>query len=102
WLATNERQAIDEEFALTEGAASELGAQGGRVALEILAAEKTSQDFVLETTNPGGHSSRRVPDNVIYHLVRAVNRIGRYEFPVQLNDANRAYFTATSKIVGGP
>src|SRR6202023_2438430 len=25
----------------------------------------------------------------------------RYEFPVQLDDANRAYFTSMSKIVGG-
>jgi acetylornithine deacetylase/succinyl-diaminopimelate desuccinylase-like protein len=101
WLATNERQAIDAEFALTEGAASELDAQGRRVALEILAAEKTSQNFVLEVTNPGGHSSRPVADNAIYHLVRAVDRISRYEFPVQLDDANRAYFTSMSKIVGG-
>jgi acetylornithine deacetylase/succinyl-diaminopimelate desuccinylase-like protein len=101
WLATNERQAIDAEFALTEGAASELDAQGRRVALEIVAAEKVNQNFVLETTNPGGHSSRPVPDNAIYHLVRAIDRISRYEFPVQLNDANRAYFTGMSKIVGG-
>jgi acetylornithine deacetylase/succinyl-diaminopimelate desuccinylase-like protein len=102
WLATNERQAIDAEFALTEGGSGgELDAQGHRVALEIVAAEKTSQNFVLEVTNPGGHSSRPVADNAIYHLVRAVDRISRYEFPVQLDDANRAYFTSMSKIVGG-
>jgi acetylornithine deacetylase/succinyl-diaminopimelate desuccinylase-like protein len=101
WLATNERQAIDAEFALTEGAAGELDAQGRRVALEIVAAEKTSQNFVLEVTNPGGHSSRPVADNAIYHLVRAVDRISRYEFPVQLDDANRSYFTSMSKIVVG-
>jgi len=71
------------------------------VALGILAAEKTSQNFELETTNPGGHSSRPVPDNAIYHVVRAVDRVSRYEFPVQLDDANRAYFTGMSKIVGG-
>ena len=101
WLVTNERQAMDAEFALTEGAGGELDAQGHRVALEILAAEKTSQNFVLEVTNPGGHSSRPVPDNAIYHLVQALDRISRYEFPVQLNDANRAYFTGMAKIVGG-
>ena len=101
WLAKNERQAIDAEFALTEGAGGELDAQGHRVALEILAAEKTSRNFVLEVTNPGGHSSRPVPDNAIYHLVQALDRISRYEFPVQLNDANRAYFTGMANIVGG-
>ena len=101
WLAQNEREAIDAEFALNEGAGGALDAQGRRVALEILAAEKTSQNFLLEATNPGGHSSRPVPDNAIYHITRAVDRVSDYEFPVQLNDANRAYFTGMSKIVGG-
>ncbi|MDQ2947007.1 MAG: M20/M25/M40 family metallo-hydrolase [Acidobacteriota bacterium] len=101
WLATHDRDAIDAEFALNEGGGGELDATGHRVALEVLSAEKTAQNFKLEATNPGGHSSRPVPDNAIYHLVRAVERVGGYEFPVQLNDANRAYFTGMSKIVGG-
>ena len=99
WLAKNERDAIDAEFALTEGTGGHLDAQGHRVALGILAAEKTSQNYLLEATNPGGHSSRPVSDNAIYHLVRAVDRVSRYEFPVQLNDANRAYFTGMSTLV---
>ncbi len=101
WLTTHERQAIDAEFALTEGGDGDLDSAGRRLALHILAAEKTSQNFVLEVHNPGGHSSRPVPDNAIYHLVRAVDRISRYEFPVQLDDANRAYFSGMSKVVGG-
>jgi acetylornithine deacetylase/succinyl-diaminopimelate desuccinylase-like protein len=100
WLAKNERAAIDAEFALTEGVDGVLDAQGHKIALEILAAEKTSQNFVFEATNAGGHSSRPVADNAIYHLVRAVDKVSRYEFPVQLDDANRAYFTGMSRIVG--
>ena len=73
WLATHERKAIDAELALTEGTDGDLDAQGRRVLLAILAAEKTFQNFLLETTNPGGHSSRPVPDNAIYHVVRAVD-----------------------------
>lgn len=101
WLASNARDAIDAELAITEGVDGVLDAQGHGIALEVLAAEKTSQNFVFETTNPGGHSSRPVPDNAIYHLARAVDRVSRFEFPVQLDDANRAYFTAMAKIVGG-
>jgi len=101
WLTKNARDAIDAEWALTEGVDGDLDAHGHRIALEILAAEKTSQNFVLEATNPGGHSSRPVPDNAIYHLVRAVDRVSHFEFPVELDDANRAYFTGMSKIVGG-
>ncbi|HEV7432647.1 MAG TPA: M20/M25/M40 family metallo-hydrolase, partial [Steroidobacteraceae bacterium] len=101
WLTHNARDAIDAEFALTEGVDGDLDAQGHRIALEILAAEKMSQNFVFEVTNAGGHSSRPVPDNAIYRLVRAVDRVSRYEFPVQLDDANRAYFAGMSKIYGG-
>jgi acetylornithine deacetylase/succinyl-diaminopimelate desuccinylase-like protein len=101
WLTKNARDAIDAELALTEGVDGDLDAQGHRIALEILAAEKTSQNFVLEATNAGGHSSRPVPDNAIYHLVRAVDRVSHFEFPVELDDANRAYFTGMAKIVGG-
>ena len=101
WLTKNARDAVDAEWALTEGVDGDLDAHGHRIALEILAAEKTSQNFVLEATSPGGHSSRPVPDNAIYHLVRAVDRVSHFEFPVELDDANRAYFTGMSKIVGG-
>jgi len=101
WLATHERDLIDAEFALTEGVDGVLDPSGKRIALEVLAAEKTSQNYVLEATNPGGHSSRPVPDNAIYHLVRAVDAVSRYTFPVQLDDANRGYFTGMAPIVGG-
>jgi acetylornithine deacetylase/succinyl-diaminopimelate desuccinylase-like protein len=101
WLAEHERALIDAEFALNEGAGGELDANGKPVSHDVLAAEKTSQSYVLEVTNAGGHSSRPVPDNAIYHLVRAVDAISRYEFPVQLDDANRGYFTAMAGIVGG-
>ena len=100
WLATHERDAIDAEFAINEGSWGDLDAQGHRISLGVLAAEKTSQNFVLEATNPGGHSSLPVPDNAIYHLVRVVDRISHYEFPVQLDDANRAQLAGLSKIAG--
>jgi acetylornithine deacetylase/succinyl-diaminopimelate desuccinylase-like protein len=101
WLVANARDGIDAEFALTEGVDGDLDAQGHRIALEVLAAEKVSQNFTFEVISPGGHSSRPVPDNAIYRLVRAVDRVSHYEFPVQFDDANRGYFAGMSKIVGG-
>jgi acetylornithine deacetylase/succinyl-diaminopimelate desuccinylase-like protein len=101
WLAQTQRELIDAEFALNEGAGGAFDAAGKRVAHNVQAGEKTSVGFKLEVTNPGGHSSRPVPDNAIYHLIRALDRISQYEFPVQLNDATRGYFTKMSKIVGG-
>ena len=101
WLTKNDLGSVDAEFALTEGMDGGLDAQGQRIALNILAAEKTYADYAFEVTNPGGHSSRPVPDNAIYRLVRAVDRVSHYEFPVQLNDANRAYFSGMTSLVGG-
>ncbi|MBW8814903.1 MAG: M20/M25/M40 family metallo-hydrolase [Caulobacterales bacterium] len=101
WLSQNKKDLIDAGIALNEGAGGELDAAGKPVSHTILAAEKTSQGYRLEVTNPGGHSSRPVPDNAIYRLAHALTAIEGYEFPVQLNDANKGYFSAMSKIVGG-
>jgi acetylornithine deacetylase/succinyl-diaminopimelate desuccinylase-like protein len=102
WLVENKRDLVDAAFGLNEGAGGALDAAGGKPFVHnIQAGEKTSVGFVLETTNPGGHSSRPVPDNAIYHVARAVDRISQYEFPVQINDTTRAYFTRMAKVQGG-
>ena len=98
-LVTNHRSLIDAEFALNEGAGGLLGDDGKPVSLSIQSGEKVYQDFTLATTNPGGHSSRPVPDNAIVHLAGALVRIGAYEFPVQLNETTRAYFPAMAPLV---
>jgi acetylornithine deacetylase/succinyl-diaminopimelate desuccinylase-like protein len=101
YLVKHERQLIDAAFALNEFAYGVLDAQGHRVVMEIEAGEKTDQDFRLEVVNPGGHSSRPVKDNAIYHLAAGLARLSAYEFPVQMNDTNRTYFSRMSTIVGG-
>jgi acetylornithine deacetylase/succinyl-diaminopimelate desuccinylase-like protein len=98
WLAKNKRDLIDAAFAINEGAAGELSANGQRVALDIQAGEKTSQNYRLEVVNPGGHSSRPVKNNAIYRLAAALTRIEAYEFPPQFTDGNRAYFSGMAKI----
>jgi len=98
WLTENRRELIDAEFVVNEGAWGEMDAHGKRLALLIQAGEKTPQDFRLEVTNVGGHSSRPVKNNAINHLAGALTRIASYEFPAQFNDGNRAYFTAMAKI----
>ena len=99
WLTRNRRDLIDAAFALNEGAAGELDTSGNRVAMEVEAGEKFPQNYRLEVTNRGGHSSRPVKDNAIYHLAAALMRIGAYEFPAQFTDGNRAYFTGMAKLL---
>ena len=98
WLTENQRDLIEAAFAINEGARGELDADGHRVALEIQAGEKTAQNFLLEVTNAGGHSSLPVPDNAIYHLAGALLKIEAYTFPPQFTAGNRGYFTGMAKI----
>jgi acetylornithine deacetylase/succinyl-diaminopimelate desuccinylase-like protein len=98
WLVAHQRDLIDAAFAINEGASGELDAEGHKVAMEIQAGEKTAQNFRLEVTNPGGHSSRPLKDNAIYRLAAALSRIEGYEFPAQFTDGSRAYFTSMAQI----
>jgi acetylornithine deacetylase/succinyl-diaminopimelate desuccinylase-like protein len=41
--------------------------------------------------NRGGHSSLPRPDNAIYELTAALNKLAAYRFPFELNDVTRAY-----------
>jgi acetylornithine deacetylase/succinyl-diaminopimelate desuccinylase-like protein len=99
WLTRNRRDLIDAAFALNEGGAGEFDANGNRVSMDVEAGEKFPQNYRLEAINKGGHSSRPVKDNAIYHLAAAITRISAYDFPAQFIDGNRAYFAGMAKIL---
>ena len=99
WLARNRRQLIDAEFALNEGGGGRIDAQGRPMLLAMQVSEKIYQDFTLEVTNPGGHSSMPRPDNAIYQLGAALGRVQAYKFPVMVDDTTRAFWTQTAKLV---
>ena len=101
WLATNHKDWIDAAFALNEGGDGELDAAGKRIVLTVEAAQKVYQDYLVETTNPGGHSSQPVPDNAIYEMAAALTALSHLEFPILLSDITRTYFTQMSGMVGG-
>jgi acetylornithine deacetylase/succinyl-diaminopimelate desuccinylase-like protein len=91
---------MDAAFALNEGAGGRLEGDR-RLYLGIQAGEKVYQDFTVTTTNPGGHSSRPVKDNAIYHLGAGLAKLGQYDFPARINQATRAHFSKMSAIIGG-
>lgn len=94
WLAQNQRELIDAGIALTEGGGGDLDAQGKKLAVTVMAAEKSGGNFVLETTGPGGHSSKPRQDNIIISMGQAVAGLKSLDFPTELNAFSRAYFTA--------
>jgi len=101
YLLAHDRDWLAADFALNEGAGGSLDAQGRRIALNIQAGEKIHQVFQLEVTNPGGHSSRPVPDNAIYRLSAGLTRLSQFAFPLEVNPVVQAYFARMAPIVGG-
>jgi acetylornithine deacetylase/succinyl-diaminopimelate desuccinylase-like protein len=67
--------------------------------LQVQAGEKVYQDFQLEVTDPGGHSSLPKPDNAIVRLSGGLARLGAHQFPIVLNPVTRAYFETMAKLV---
>lgn len=102
YLAEQRRDLIDAEFALNEGAGGLLDEAGRPIVLNIQAGEKFPQNYRLEVTNPGGHSSRPVRENAIYRLADALVKIRAHDFPVQSNAATSGYFGAMAKLLPGP
>ena len=97
WLIANHRDRIDAAYALNEGGGGSLR-DGQPFINSVGAAEKVSANFQVTATNRGGHSSVPRDDNAIYQLSQALVNIGKFQFPVMLNEVTRAFFTGTAKI----
>jgi len=100
WLIDNHRDLISAEFGINEGGG---GRHRKNVKLfnGVQASEKVYQSFLLEVKNKGGHSSLPSRDNAIYQLVAGVERLAKFDFPVNLNEVTRGYFQKMSAIETG-
>ena len=72
YFATEKRYLIDAAFGVNEGGGGSLDGSGKPIFLGIQIGDNLLQNYTLEVTNFGRHSSRPVPDNAIYHPSRAV------------------------------
>jgi acetylornithine deacetylase/succinyl-diaminopimelate desuccinylase-like protein len=92
WLLANRRDLIDAEYCINGDAGDPLEHDGRPIARVVQASEKVYHDLRFEVHNPGGHSSMPVPDNAIYRLAAALQRLAAFRFPASLNEVSRAYF----------
>ena len=99
WLTQTQPQVLSAAFALNEGAGGELDKDDKPVALQIQAGEKVYQDFALEASDVGGHSSRPTKNNPITRLSVGLSKLGTHNFAIALNQATRGYFEAQAKLV---
>ncbi len=98
WLIETQPKVLDAAFALNEGAGGELDKNDKPIALQIQAGEKVYQDFSLEASDVGGHSSRPTKNNPIVRMSAGLAKLGAYNFAVALNEATRGYFEAQAKL----
>ncbi len=101
YLLRHHRDWMTADFAINEGAGGVLSEDGRPIALNVQAGEKIHQVYALTVTNPGGHSSRPVPENAIYRLSAALGRVAAHQFPIEITPVTRTFFERMAPIVGG-
>jgi acetylornithine deacetylase/succinyl-diaminopimelate desuccinylase-like protein len=98
YLTSQRRELIDAEFALNEGGGGRTDGKGRLMVQTIQVGEKVYQDYKLTASNPGGHSSQPVPQNAIYDMGRALEKISQHVFPAEFNDTTRAFFAKSGAL----
>jgi acetylornithine deacetylase/succinyl-diaminopimelate desuccinylase-like protein len=99
--STKWRNLTDAEFGLNaDGGCASYDANFKPLGCGISVAEKTFQTYFFTTHNPGGHSSRPRPDNAIYDLADALEKLRTHRFQPMLNPANRGYFEERARQEG--
>jgi acetylornithine deacetylase/succinyl-diaminopimelate desuccinylase-like protein len=88
---------IAARYALNEGGRVML--KGGKVQyVGIQASEKVPVNVDVVAKGTSGHASIPLRDNAVVHLATAIEKIGAYQAPVQLNSVTRAYFDGLAQV----
>lgn len=101
WLLREHRELIDAGLVLNPDSGSAAFRNGKRAYYGVQTSEKTYVTFSVEASNRGGHSSEPRPDNAIYELTAALNRLAAYRFPVTLTETVRAFYAAQANFETG-
>jgi len=91
-LLNQHRNLVDAAFVINLDAGGVQLERGRPVVAAVEATEKVYSDFQITAVNRGGHSSLPRPDNAIYELTTALNKLAAFTFPFELNEVTRVYF----------
>ncbi len=92
WLVQNHRDLVDAAYVINPDSGGVELDHGRAAVAAVEATEKVYSDFQITATNRGGHSSLPRPDNAIYELTAALNKLATHIFPFELNEVTRTYF----------
>jgi len=97
WLVKEHRELVDAAFVINPDSGGVVLDHGRALVGTVEATEKIYSDFQITATNRGGHGSLPRPDNAIYELTSALNKLAGYTFPFEMNEVTRTYFTSLAR-----
>jgi acetylornithine deacetylase/succinyl-diaminopimelate desuccinylase-like protein len=97
WLAEHHPDLLEAEYAINEGGRTRI-IQGGGTYLAVQTAEKISHVVTATARGPAGHAAIPLPDNAVFKLSRALEKLSRYNEPVVLTETTRQFFGGLAKI----
>ena len=92
WLVEQHRDLVDAAYVINPDAGGVELDHGRTIVADVEATEKVYSDFQITALDRGGHSSLPRPDNAIYELMAALDKLAAYSFPFELNEVTRTYF----------
>ena len=92
WLVKEHRDLVDAAFVINPDSGGVELDHGRAVVADVEATEKVYADYQVTATDRGGHSSIPRPDNAIYELTTALNKLSTYAFPFEMNEVTGTYF----------
>ncbi len=101
WLLKEHRALVDAEFALNTDSGGIILRNGRPSLFTVQASEKVYADYQLEVTDVGGHSSLARPDNPIYTLAAALQRISQHQFSLNVTEVARLFFERSARVESG-
>jgi acetylornithine deacetylase/succinyl-diaminopimelate desuccinylase-like protein len=101
WLIRTHRELIDAGLVLNPDSGTPAFSGNRRAFYGVQTSEKSYVTYTAQTTNKGGHSSEPRPDNAIYELTAALDRLAAYKFPLRLTDTVRAFYASQAQFETG-
>jgi len=101
WLLSAHRDLIDAGLVLNPDSGTAAFRKGRRIFYGVQTSEKVYATFRAEATNKGGHSSEPRPDNAIYELTAALDRLAAFKFPIRLTQTVRAFYAGQAQLETG-
>jgi acetylornithine deacetylase/succinyl-diaminopimelate desuccinylase-like protein len=101
WLAENHWDKIDASESINEGGWIFAGGRSGARLMGITTIDKNSLSVTFRTRGTSTHSSRPLPDSALRRLVRALDRVERYDTAPRVTATARTYLRAWARVSSG-